>query len=113
MNSTARAIACWLVLAFPFYVSGSNATDTAEPADEVGSGDRPTPAQDALIQGAAETKYAAAIEKADNEHQATMKKCEGLVWEEEKLCKDQVSTETAQAQANAAKKLSKQVPPSQ
>jgi hypothetical protein len=88
----------------------ATAADATTTPELNATGDRPTQAQSELIQGVNERRHEAAIEKADSEHQAEMKKCEGLVWEEEKLCKDQVSKETAQTQAKAEKDREKTTP---
>ena len=113
INGTRRVIACGLVLALTY---AANAADPANSdgtvsSHQVDSGETTTPAQAELMQGVIERQHQATIEKADSEHRAEMKKCEGLVWEEEKLCKDQVSTETAQTQAKAAKDREKRNPP--
>ncbi len=105
-------IALWAALALTTSASGADES-TAAPGqmNGAGSGDRPTQAQADLMQGVADRRYQVAIEKADSEHQAAMKKCEGLVWAEERACKDQVSTETAQSQAKAQKDREERVPP--
>ncbi len=99
-------IAC--LVAFNCPTGWADVADAPDAADA--TGDRPTPAQTELMQGANERRHEAAAEKADNQHQAEMKKCEGLVWEEAKLCKDQVSTETAQTQAKVEKDREKKAP---
>jgi hypothetical protein len=112
MNASGRVIALWVAVALTSSARGADELTAApQQINEAGTSDRPTPAQAELMQGVADRRYQAAIEKADSEHQAAIKKCDGLVWEEEKACKDQVSTETAQAQAKAQKDLEKRVPP--
>jgi hypothetical protein len=112
MNESIRIVGCAVALALACSINAAelSASDASPPNPQSNSGDRPTPAQSELMQGVTERRYQAAIEKADSEHQAEMKKCEGLVWEEQKLCKDQVSTETAQSQAKAAKDRNKREP---
>ena len=100
-------IACAAVVALAGSAMAAESTDTPEAST---LGDQPSSAQTELMQGVNERRHEAAIEKADSEHQAEMKKCEGLIWEEEKLCKDQVSKETAQTQAKAQKDLEKTTP---
>jgi hypothetical protein len=82
-------IAC--LFAFKCSIAWADVTDAPDATGA--TGDRPTPAQTALMQGANERRHEAAAEKVDNQHQAEMKKCEGLVWEEAKLCKEQVRTQ--------------------
>ena len=96
------------------FVTSANAAD---PSDSVKAepgltGDRPTSAQSTLIEGVNQRRQEAAVEKADGAHQAEMKKCEGLVWEEAKSCKDQTSKETAQTQAKAQRDQEERTPPS-
>jgi hypothetical protein len=99
-------IAC--LFALTYSIAWADVTDAPDAAED--TGDRPTAAQTELMQGANERRHEAAAEKADNQHQAEMKKCESLVWEEAKLCKDQVSTETAQTQAKVEKDREKKAP---
>ena len=99
-------IAC--LFALKCSTAWADVTDAPDATDA--TGDRPTSAQTELMQGANERRHEAAAEKVDNQHQAEMKKCEGLVWEEAKLCKEQVSTETAQTQAKVEKDREKNEP---
>ena len=110
-TSSVRPVAA-LMLCATFALNGSvfAADPSSSSPDTSATGDRPTPAQTELMQGVNDRRHEAATEKADSQHQAEMKKCEGLVWEEAKLCKDQVSTETAQTQAKSEKDREKKAP---
>jgi hypothetical protein len=112
-TSSGRPITA-LMLCATFALIGSafaaDPSSSSSPDPSAATGDRPTPAQTELMQGVNDRRHEAATEKADNQHQAEMKKCEGLVWEEAKLCKDQVSTETAQTQAKSEKDREKKAP---
>jgi hypothetical protein len=93
------------------FANAENPSDSVKAEPDL-TGDRPTPAQSALLEGVNQRRQEAAIEKADSAHQAEMKKCEGLTWEEAKLCKDQVSKETAQTQEKAQRDREERTPPS-
>ncbi len=110
--SSGRPMAALMLCATIALIGSAVAADPSSSSspDPSATGDRPTPAQTELMQGVNDRRHEAAAEKADNQHQAEMKKCEGLVWEEAKLCKDQVSTETAQTQAKSEKDREKKAP---